>query len=446
MENIPLVIGTGLAGLAISHQLTKKQIKHVLIGKPVTVQRPKLGESVEMLGCTLLVKMFPHLKHHFYPKLGINYHLPKSTCHFDFNRCFKIPEIIDLMEHTKYPVKFRDKYGLIHVDRALFDVELFNEVCESQYCHYLSNNIIDIQYDEVSDSIKSIELDDKTRFSPSYIYDASNTARLLAKASNVENEPLSDKLRVVFTHYKKDESLGKLSGEQYPWLHVTNILRHYPETSGFKGSSWCIPVGDYISIGTNTDAVTSEGLTDEDILNITDKQYKAVNVDYRQVYKDTTHTVSYSGNFHCHRKVYGKNWIMCAGAAAQTWYTAQTGVEASLLIANIADRLLSHPKYYGEYYSKFISRQIDMHKIHDWLHLHDAEEVSDPAAYAYMINSIRNIQSRYLIGLLTLDHKLFNKLAWLSDIKKYMKALSSIELDEIISLVKDGKTCAEYIT
>lgn len=444
MNNKPLIIGTGIAGLAISQQLTQYKIKHILVGKPIQIQRPKLGESVEMLGCLLLVKMFPHLKKHFYPKLGINYYLAKSTCHFDFNRCFKIPEIIDLMKHTKYPVKFLDRYGLIHIDRALFDFELFNQVCESEYCQYLSNFITSIDYDSATDRIQSITLDDNTKFSPSYVFDASNTSRLLAKAANIKSEPLSEKTRAVFTHYKKNSALSKLTPSEHPWIHVTNILRHYKMISGFKGSSWCIPIGDHISIGTNV--FNAESISDEEILDITNKQYQKLGNNYKKVYTDPTNIVSYSDNLYYHKKIYGQNWIMCAGAAALTWYTAQTGVESSLLIAHISNRLLNYPEYYGEYYTKFIGRQVEMHKIHNWLHHHEENDIPDRDSYAYMINSIRNIQSRYLIGLLSQDHQLLNKLSWISDIKKYTLDLNENELDDIIDLVKQGKTCAEYLT
>jgi flavin-dependent dehydrogenase len=443
-KKLPIIVGTGISGLAISRKLSLEGIEHILVGSYKNVTRPILGESVEMFGVTILKSLFPELSQHFYPKLGINYQLDKSKCHFDFHRCFKIPEIIELMNKTKYTHKMEGSFSLIHLDRALFDFEAFEAVINSPHCHYINSNVEAIDYNIETDTINSITVIGGRVLYPLFVYDASSAARIVAKLLKLQPEFISDEMKVVFAHYKaRPNTLSTLDPKQKPWIHNTEILRHYQYKSGFNGSSWCIPIGEYISVGTNI--IGNKEMSDEEILAVTDQAYYNHGVDYRNYYQDLVAVKSMNSRLYYYPKVYGKNWVLTSGAEGLTWYTAQTGVESAMFIASIADRVLLHPNYYCQYYQEFIMQQVRMHKIHDWLHHHEVDNITDIDAYKFMINSIRCIQGRYLLGNLCLDHPILTKLEWLQDIKKYQSQLTEQELDEIVESIKRMETCAEYI-
>lgn len=444
LQNMPVIIGTSISGMGVSKKLSNQKIPHILIGDIVQSKRPTLGESIEIFGTRVLTDLFPNQHKYYHAKLGINYHLENTICHFDFKRSFKLPEIMEMMKRTKYNYMAEDSYSLLHVDRAEFDPAIFREVTASPYCRFINCQVEAVNYDQTEDSVNKIYLKDGTTIIPSYVFDGTNALRVLATMLNIEVEYLTAPLRLVYTHYAANPSRKhELNSKNYPWYVFTNILRHYSKSSGFDGSSWCIPVGEHLSIGTNI--YTDCSLSDTEIMEITKKLYQKRGVDYKQIYTENTQINSLKGPYYYCKKVFGKNWILASGAAALTWYTAQTGVESAMFVANIADRLLRFPQYYGEYFQNFVHRQIKMHKIHDWLHYHEKGSVNYRNAHEYIINSIRNIQSRYLLGMLTTDHQLIDKLEWLTDIEHYCSELTETEMEEIIKCVEQGETCAEYV-
>ena len=64
---LPVVIGSGLTGLSISHYLSRASIDHVVIGRPPE-RSPRLGESLNLEGTLLLREAFPQLSRFFHPK------------------------------------------------------------------------------------------------------------------------------------------------------------------------------------------------------------------------------------------------------------------------------------------------------------------------------------------------------------------------------------------
>lgn len=443
-SEVPVIIGTGLAGLTISKKLTLEKIPHILLGEKRVVNRPIIGESVEMFGCVILNDLFKKFEQHFYPKLAINYHLQDSICHFDFLRCFKIPDIIQFMEKTNYLYKAEGTYSLIHIDRALFDIELFADVIKSPFCRHMEHMVSDISYDKDQDEIIKIVLDNNESIKPSYVFDCSNTARVVGKALGLQMVELTELMQLVFTHYKvNDKTKDIVQSKKLPWQFCTNIFRYYKERAGFDGTSWCIPIGDYISVGTNI--TTPLEIDENDVLQITQKNYKERGIDYASIYTEPTQVISGKSKLYYYPKIFGSNWVLAAGAGSLTWYTGQTGVESSMFITNIADRILNYPLVYGQYYQDFVMRQVETHKVHDWLHFHQYGSINKRNSHEYMVNSIRNIQGRYLLGNLALDHSLDKKYEWLENVKKYKEKLTDDEMTQVIEMIARGETCADYL-
>jgi hypothetical protein len=64
---LPVVIGSGLTGLSISHYLSSAGMDHLLVGRRPDMS-PRLGESLNLEGTLLLWEMFPQLSRFFFPK------------------------------------------------------------------------------------------------------------------------------------------------------------------------------------------------------------------------------------------------------------------------------------------------------------------------------------------------------------------------------------------
>src|SRR5690348_839561 len=84
---MPVVLGSGLTGLSVSHSLSRAGVDHVLVGRRPDMA-PRLGESMNLEGTLLLWEMFPELSRFFYPKREVLGYLGdyEVTCDFDVSR------------------------------------------------------------------------------------------------------------------------------------------------------------------------------------------------------------------------------------------------------------------------------------------------------------------------------------------------------------------------
>jgi hypothetical protein len=85
--SVPVVIGSGLTGLSISHRLSRASIDHVLIGRRPDMS-PRLGESLNLEGTLLAWEMFPQLSRFFFPKARVLGYLGahEVICEFEVSR------------------------------------------------------------------------------------------------------------------------------------------------------------------------------------------------------------------------------------------------------------------------------------------------------------------------------------------------------------------------
>src|SRR3989304_5284907 len=114
---IPIIIGTGLTGLAISKMLSAEKIAHVLIGDAPTITPPKIGEGVEILGVYLLEKYFSEFRKYFYPKKEITYYADSAIWH-TYLCGLSENDLIGQNPILKPRLKTD---GFIHLDRVHFD-------------------------------------------------------------------------------------------------------------------------------------------------------------------------------------------------------------------------------------------------------------------------------------------------------------------------------------
>ena len=191
---LPVVIGSGLTGLSISHSLSRASIDHVLVGhRPAT--SPRLGESMNLEGTLLLWEMFPELARFFFPKREVLGYLGdyEVTCDFEVSRRAASRAIFRTLGYAPAT-------EFLQVDRIGFDAALWDLATASPHCRVLDAPVAELAYDAASDRFTTVSLRDGTVLGPSYVFDATNHGRLLGKTAGLGHRTLGQEQRVVYTH------------------------------------------------------------------------------------------------------------------------------------------------------------------------------------------------------------------------------------------------------
>jgi glycine/D-amino acid oxidase-like deaminating enzyme len=147
---IPVVIGSGLTGLSISHSLSRASIDHVLIGRRPDTS-PRLGESMNLEGTLLLWEMFPQLSRFFFPKAQVLGYLAghEVVCDFDVGRRFVSRLVFRAMG-------FAPAEEFLQVDRLGFDAALWDLTTASEHCRLLDGPVDALDFDTASDRFSTV--------------------------------------------------------------------------------------------------------------------------------------------------------------------------------------------------------------------------------------------------------------------------------------------------
>lgn len=363
-KSIPVIIGTGIIGMTISRTLSAKKIRHFAIGSPPNPNTPKLGESLNGEGSMDLQQLFPEFSQYYFPKKNIIFYTGTLV-----TRCpLELPTNKALAAFF-YSIGFNVFEHLFHVDRLGFDLALFDSITKNENCIFIDRKVTDVIYDRDRDKIEEIVLSDGFKLHPSFVFDATNHVRLLPKKLNIPCHFLSEKQRTVFTHYRHpDYKLGPSDNKAQTesWSHSTNLLKLSQELDGIEGMAWCIPLGDYVSVGMSTNAQKNEGVASkEQIMELLDRAYQKRGIDYRKYYSQETEIVSVENQYFTHERAGGANWLLAAGTYSQIWFPSGSGVAMALYTGRFADRWLKSPEKANKQYEKFVSQLLPAHGIHD---------------------------------------------------------------------------------
>ncbi|MGK7926839.1 MAG: NAD(P)/FAD-dependent oxidoreductase [Spirulina sp.] len=379
-ESIPVVIGTGITGMAISRTLSEKKIKHFAIGTPPNPDRPKLGESINGEGSLDLEELFPEFSQYYFPKKNIIFYTGKLVTRCDLDPSIH-PEFATFFKLTGFKV-FKH---LFHVDRLAFDLALFESVTQNEHCIFIDRKVTDIIYDRDRDEIQEIEFDDGSRVRPSFVFDATNHVRLVPKKLNIPCHFSSEKQRIIFTHYRHpDYQLGcaENKAKRESWSHSTNLLKLCQEWDGLEGMAWCIPLGDYVSVGMSMNAEKNER-SDREVMELLDRAYQKRGIDYRQYYSQETEIVSAYNQYFIHERAGGANWLLAGGTFGQVWFPSGSGVATSLYTARFADRFLKFPQKTRQQYEKFMRQFLPSHDVHDRIISSDLKDLTYRQMYQW---------------------------------------------------------------
>ncbi|MCA9657205.1 MAG: hypothetical protein KC486_02580, partial [Myxococcales bacterium] len=175
--SLPVIVGTGLTGCAISRSLARAGIRHLLVGPPVEGEGSRLGESLNLEGSLDFVDYFPEFKEAYLAKTAVTAHVGERAVRCDLN-----------MQRGRMSSAFYAALGyreppdaFLHVDRAQVDAAIFRAVAGDPHCEHVDALVEGVDYDADEDRVRRLDLSDGTAVAPITVFDATNHVRAVAR-------------------------------------------------------------------------------------------------------------------------------------------------------------------------------------------------------------------------------------------------------------------------
>jgi flavin-dependent dehydrogenase len=357
--SVPVIIGSGLTGLSVSHSLSEAGFEHVLIGRhPGT--KPRLGESLNLEGTLFLKETFPQLSRFYFQKKEVRGYLGEYEvlCDFDVSRTLASKVVFSVLGHL--PVD-----SFLQVDRLGFDAALWELATSAPQCTVMEGPVEGLEFDAASDTFTAVRLAGGTVLRPTYLFDASNHGRLLGTAMGQKRRLLGEPQRVAYTHYHLPDGARHLPE---PWELATVIVRLFPDTDGIDAIAWCIPLGCYVSVGISM-AERESDLADRTLLSRAAAAFARYGVDFRSQYTRAVTPTGLKYSYFMYERGAGANWLLAGPSFCQVWWLAGAGVGTSLVAARLAPRLLSDPERWGRGYDAYMRQLVPIHATFDYFAL-----------------------------------------------------------------------------
>ena len=380
---IPVVIGSGLTGLSISHSLSRAAIEHVLVGgRPDT--SPRLGESLNLEGTLLLWEMFPQLERFFFPKRQVLGYLGahEVVCDFDVAERFVSRLVFRAMG-------YEPATEFLQVDRLGFDAALWDLTVASEHCTQVDAQVAGLDFDAASDRFTGVRLSNGAVVEPSYLFDGTNHGRLLGETASLTYHTLGAPQRVAYTHYHVPP--GAPHGIE-AWELTTAVVRLFPETDGIDAIAWCIPLGAYVSVGLSMSAGESS-LADEELLEHAATAFARYGIEYRRRFTRRAAIKGLRHNYFAYERAYGANWLLAGPSFCQVWWMAGAGVGTALAAARLAPKLLRDPDRWGAEYDRYMKKLVAIQETFDYFALTPRED--------YEPHGLHQFSDRFVVANLT---------------------------------------------
>ena len=364
MENRPVILGSSLTGLLISHSLSEQNISHILIGGDCPRVEPRLGESMnEGASLNLWRTLGFKYRKHFFPKSHI------SLCNGRFatmlktgtpNRCF-----------DKLALKLSDQSiksglnqvlsSLSHLNRSEFDAEFYEDTIAKRRCQFVRCTDAKVFVDSDTDQVVKIKGGKHVWELPPFVFDATGPRGVVAKAAEVETEFLTQKQRVIWTHLLADQAPDHRS---LWWLNGTNLVRLDKVQDLVDGIAWAIPMGNRLSIGLSVEAdcYPDERLNVDDLLARLIWAFERRGIEVSTLFPERDRVFDITHRYFKRSRAYGRNWFLAGGTYQQVWFPTSSGVSTSTLAAKLAPQLLQDVDRWGSYYE---------HKMATFMPFHD---------------------------------------------------------------------------
>lgn len=355
-EKLPVIIGNGLTGMIISRSLSSQQIRHILIGMPPG-SNPRLGESIDPSGTFDLLRLYPSYSKYFLEKKFLLTFFGNFVFLCDFNIRSRASKIFFRI------FGYKPFSELIHIDRINFDRHFYDDTIKEPSCNLIIAKVESISYDKKNDKIQSIKLNSGRNIEPKVVFDATNHIRLVSRAIGVKIHYISTPQLVIFAHYYQSENSREI-GKTRKWLHTTNLMRLDKKFDEIQGIAWCIPLGNYVSVGVSI-RDTKPKFTKSEIMKILEQAYSRRGLKFFEVYPVRKEIISLKQRYFIHQKAFGTNWLLAGPSYCQVWFMSASGVGTSLLTAQIAAKFISNRSKYGKIYQNQMNSLLETHRVYN---------------------------------------------------------------------------------
>jgi flavin-dependent dehydrogenase len=367
------VIGSGLTGLSISHYLSRASIDHLVIGRRPD-DSPRLGESLNLEGTLLLQEAFPQLSRFFFPKrdaLGYfgDYEV---VCDFEVSQRAVSRAIFR-------SIGYAAAAQFLQVERIGFDAALWDLATSSAHCTVLDSTVADLDFDAATDRFTRIRLAGGTVVHPSFVFDATNHGRLLGQRASIGYRTLGVPQRVTYTHYHLAPDASRAAER---WELSTAVVRLLPASDGVDAMVWCIPLGEYISIGVSASA-TETALDDETLQERAAAALARRGIDFRRRFSRRAELKALKHSYFAYERAGGANWLLAGPSFCQVWWLAGAGVGTALTAAQLAAKILEDPKRWGAEYDHYMKQLLPIQDTFDYFVHTPPEQYAPEALHLY---------------------------------------------------------------
>jgi hypothetical protein len=328
--------------------------------------------------------MFPQLSRFFFPKKQVLGYCGDYEVACDFDVSQRAVSRLFFRALGYAPV---DQF--LQVDRIGFDAALWDLVVGSEHCTVGHAPVAQLEFDPVADAFSRAQLSDGTVLRPAYVFDATNHGRLLGQTAKLACRTLGDRQRVAYTHFHLSPND---SGDAEAWELTTAIVRLFRETDEIDAIAWCIPLGDYVSVGVSMSATETE-FSDAALLDRVATAFARYGIDYRRRYSGAAEVKGLRHSYFVYERASGANWLLAGPSFCQVWWMASAGVGTALAAAQLAPKLLDEPARWGAEYDRYMHRLISMHDTFDYFALAPRE--------AYEPQALHHFSDRFVLGNLS---------------------------------------------
>jgi flavin-dependent dehydrogenase len=327
----------------------------VLVGDQPT-EAPRPGESLNAEGSLEIARQFPDLAQFFADKQRLTLFFGGHALSFDSLQFEAGRSYYSLLG---YPATVQ----LRHVDRIGFDPALFDAAIADPHCIHLDGKAAALDYQAATDRITGVLLASGKAIVSTYVFDATNQARFVARQLGVPLHRIGTPRRVVFAHYR---AAATTTAPPPLWLHATSLLRLDVSKDQVEGLAWCIPVGGYVSVGISVDPEQA-GANPELLLDWVDQAYSRRGVDLRAAFPGRGAPVDLRHDHYNHQRCFGRNWLLAGTSCCQFWFPSAAGVATGLVAARLAPDVLKAPVQVPRTYWEYINQVSASHSGLEWL-------------------------------------------------------------------------------
>ncbi|HFE44606.1 MAG TPA: hypothetical protein ENJ18_03800, partial [Nannocystis exedens] len=379
LPSLPVIVGTGLTGCAISRSLSRAGVRHLLVGPVASGPGTRLGESLNLEASLDIIDYFPELKAAFFAKSEVVAHVGDNEVRCDLNmrRGRLSAAFYRLLGYREPPDAF------LHIDRDGFDAAVFELVVTDHHCLHIDAMVREVDFDAKNDRIRALVLDDDREIVPLAVFDATNHVRAVARHLGLHIEVLGAPQRAVYGHL---QVRGEASCEDDIW-HATHIVRLDREADGVDGLAWYIPLRGRVSVGVAVDrgehveGEPAEGgvagerqLSPEECLGDPELLERVVTAfQQRKIIPEgvfaaaaEVRAIPYYRHF-LHDRAYGRNWMLAGGTFCLMWFAASAGISSGFTAANVAPNFLREPERFGAAYQAILRGLRAPHGVFEWL-------------------------------------------------------------------------------